>query len=82
MVTSEVSHSSRVFAEKYSAQAQKPTLIMPDKDADGLSSGSILHHTLTSLGLSPSVISVHFPPKGSNIFDQSTRDVISASAPS
>ena len=34
-----------------SAKAQKPVVILPDKDADGLSSGAILHHTLTSLGL-------------------------------
>jgi hypothetical protein len=66
----------------FSVQAQKPTLILPDKDADGLSSGSILHHTLTTLGLSPSLISVYFPPKGSNIYDQTTADAISAIAPS
>jgi hypothetical protein len=65
-----------------SARAQKKTLILPDKDADGLSSGAILHHTLTTLGLSPSLISVYFPPKGSNIHDQTTADTISAIAPS
>jgi hypothetical protein len=59
-----------------------PTLILPDKDADGLSSGSILHHTLTTLGLPPSLISIYLPPKGSSIFDKSTEDVISAIAPS
>ncbi|PVI08597.1 DHH phosphoesterase [Periconia macrospinosa] len=63
------------------AQAKKPTLILPDKDADGLSSGAILHHTLTSLGLPQSLISVYFPPKGSNIHDDSTREVISTSPP-
>lgn len=65
-----------------SARSQKPTLILPDKDADGLSSGSILHHTLTTLGLPSSQISVYFPPKGSNIFDKSTENVITATAPS
>ncbi|KAF2033432.1 DHH phosphoesterase [Setomelanomma holmii] len=64
------------------AQANKATLIMPDKDADGLSSGAILHHTLTTLGLSPALISVYFPPKGSNIYDQETSDAISAISPS
>lgn len=57
-------------------------MILPDKDADGLSSGAILHHTLTSLGLSSDIISVYFPPKGSNIHDQSTQDFISTKAPS
>ena len=66
----------------HSAQAQKPTLILPDKDADGLSSGAILHHTLTTLGLPSSLISVSFPPKGSNIFDSSTADAISTISPS
>lgn len=63
-------------------KAQAPVLILPDKDADGLSSGAILHHTLTSLGLSPSLISVYFPPKGSNVHDDSTREAISAKSPS
>jgi hypothetical protein len=65
-----------------SAEAQKATLILPDKDADGLSSGAILHHTLTSLGLSSDLISVYFPPKGSNVHDESTKNAISAKAPS
>jgi hypothetical protein len=65
-----------------SAEAQKPTVILPDKDADGLSSGAILHHTLTSLGLSPDLISVYFPPKGSNVHDESTREALTARSPS
>ncbi|CAO2648509.1 Nn.00g077760.m01.CDS01 [Neocucurbitaria sp. VM-36] len=65
---------------KECAEAQKPTLILPDKDADGLSSGAILHHTLTSLGLTPELISVYFPPKGSNVHDE--RDAISIKEPS
>jgi hypothetical protein len=65
-----------------SAKAQKSTLLLPDKDADGLSSGSILHHTLTTLGLPSSLISVYFPPKGSNVFDESTASAISAISPS
>ncbi|KAF1944865.1 hypothetical protein EJ02DRAFT_509822 [Clathrospora elynae] len=67
---------------KECAKAQKQTLILPDKDADGLSSGAILHHTLTSLGLSSDLISVYFPPKGSNIHDESTQDAINARSPS
>ncbi|OSS48104.1 hypothetical protein B5807_06639 [Epicoccum nigrum] len=64
------------------AKAQKPIVILPDKDADGLSSGAILHHTLTSLGLSPDLISVYFPPKGSNVHDDTTREALTSLAPS
>ncbi|KAF2878479.1 hypothetical protein BDV95DRAFT_589407 [Massariosphaeria phaeospora] len=67
---------------KECAKAGKPTLLLPDKDADGLSSGAILHHTLTLLGLSPELISVYFPPKGSNVHDETTRGVIAAKSPS
>jgi hypothetical protein len=64
-----------------SAKSHEAVLILPDKDADGLSSGAILHHTLTSLGLPASLISVYFPPKGSNVHDESTREVIAAKSP-
>ncbi|KAF2264307.1 DHH phosphoesterase [Lojkania enalia] len=64
------------------AKAGKLTLIVPDKDADGLSSGAILHHTLTSLGLSSSLISVYFPSKGLSIHDKSTREAITSKASS
>ncbi|KAF2121236.1 hypothetical protein BDV96DRAFT_484033 [Lophiotrema nucula] len=67
---------------KECAAAGKPTLILPDKDADGLSSGAILHHTLTSLGLSPDLISLYFPPKGASIHDETTRKVIDSMSPS
>ncbi|KAF2660806.1 DHH phosphoesterase [Lophiostoma macrostomum CBS 122681] len=63
------------------AKAAKSTLILPDKDADGLSSGAILHHTLTNLGLDPSLISVYFPPKGSNVHDETAQSAISALNP-
>ena len=65
-----------------SASAQKPTVILPDKDADGLSSGAILHHTLTALGLRPDLISVYFPPKGSNVHDDSTKEALTKLSPS
>ena len=54
-----------------SAKAQKKTLIVPDKDADGLSSGVIVHRTLTTLGLRPDLIDVHLLSKGSTIHDNS-----------
>lgn len=64
------------------AQADKPTIILPDKDADGLSSGAILYHTLTALGLSSDRITVYFPPKGANVHDQSTKTALTSKAPS
>ncbi|RMZ67055.1 dhh family [Pyrenophora seminiperda CCB06] len=64
------------------AEAQKPTVILPDKDADGLSSGAILKHTLIALGLSPDLISVYFPPKGFNVHDECTKEALTARAPS
>jgi hypothetical protein len=66
---------------KECAGAHRPTLILPDKDADGLSSGAILHHTLTTLGLSSDLISVYFPPKGSNVHDEVTRSAITELSP-
>lgn len=64
-----------------SAASQKPTVILPDKDADGLSSGAILYHTLTALGLSSDLVSVYFPPKGSNVHDESTKEAVTAMKP-
>lgn len=57
----------------YSASAQEKTLIVPDKDADGLSSGVIILRTLTTLGLEASQINVHLVAKGSNIHQESER---------
>ncbi|KXH40802.1 DHH family protein [Colletotrichum simmondsii] len=53
--------------------AGKPTLIVPDKDADGLTSGVILERTLVLLGLDPSLITAYLPPKGHNIHDEACR---------
>lgn len=56
-----------------SAAAQAPTLIVPDKDADGLSSGVIIHRTLVKLGLKPEHLQVHLVQKGSNIHEEFER---------
>jgi len=61
---------------KHSANAQKPTLIVPDKDADGLSSGVIIHKTLVKLGLDLRYLDVHLVQKGSNIHDEDERKLI------
>ena len=65
----------------HSAKAQKKTLLVPDKDADGLSAGVILHRTLTTLGLPDSLIDVHFVQKGSNIHRESERTAMQAKEP-
>ncbi|KAF6824578.1 single-stranded-dna-specific exonuclease [Colletotrichum plurivorum] len=63
------------------ASANKPTLIVPDKDADGLASGAIIHRTLVLLGLDPKLISVYLPPKGSNIHDDPSREAMAKHKP-
>ncbi|KAI1081771.1 DHH family protein [Whalleya microplaca] len=63
------------------AAAQKKTLIVPDKDADGLSSGVILQKTLIILGLEPELVSVHFLQKGSNVHNESERNAMAAYEP-
>lgn len=46
---------------------------MPDKDADGLSSGVIIHRTLVKLGLDPKYLDVHLVQKGSNVHEEIER---------
>ncbi|EIW65385.1 DHH phosphoesterase, partial [Trametes versicolor FP-101664 SS1] len=58
------------------ATANTPTLLLPDKDADGLCSGLIVYHALLHLGLAPENLSVHFPAKGSNIHTAPERTAI------
>jgi len=64
-----------------SAANGKKTLIVPDKDADGLSSGVTVYRTLTSLGLDPSLIDVHLVQKGANIHTESERESMTAKDP-
>ena len=64
-----------------SAAAQSKVLIVPDKDADGLSSGVIIYRTLAKLGLLPSHIDVHLVQKGANIHDEAERAVMQAKQP-
>ena len=69
-------------ANSSSSTSGRKTLIVPDKDADGLSSGVILYRTLTTLGLDPSLIDVHLVQKGSNIHAPLERDAMLAKDPS
>ncbi|ORY64827.1 DHH family protein [Pseudomassariella vexata] len=63
------------------ASANKKVLIVPDKDADGLTSGAILQKTLVSLGLDPALISSHHISKGSNIHEDKERTAMAAYKP-
>ncbi|MCJ1291383.1 hypothetical protein MMC34_002926 [Xylographa carneopallida] len=72
--------AAREFLRKC-ASAQQKTLIVPDKDADGLDAGVIIHRTLTALGLTPSLIDVHLVKKGTNIHDEEERASMQAKDP-
>ncbi|KAI1876769.1 uncharacterized protein JN550_000841 [Neoarthrinium moseri] len=63
------------------AAAGKKTLIVPDKDADGLTSGAILQKTLIWLGLDPKLIAAHLLMKGASVHDQSQRKSMAAHEP-
>lgn len=65
-----------------SASAQKPTLIVPDKDADGLSAGVIMYRTLVKLGLGSKHLDVHLVQKGSNIHEEDERSLMLEKKPS
>ncbi|KAL8810749.1 MAG: hypothetical protein Q9223_007689, partial [Gallowayella weberi] len=55
------------------AISKEQILIVPDKDADGLDAGVIIHRTLTALGAEPSSINVHLVAKGRSIHDDEER---------
>ncbi|KAI0541546.1 DHH family protein [Xylaria digitata] len=61
--------------------AKKRTLIVPDKDADGLTSGAILQKTLMLLSMDFGLISAHLLQKGRNIHDESERSAMAAYEP-
>ncbi|KAG9248983.1 DHH family protein-like protein [Calycina marina] len=63
---------ARGFSRKC-AKTQKPTLIVPDKNADVLTSGIIAHRTLVKPGLDPEWLEIHLLWKGSNIHEQFER---------
>ncbi|KAI7265540.1 DHH family protein [Hortaea werneckii] len=55
------------------AISHSKTLIVPDKDADGLSAGAILRHTLMILGLPKELIAVHLLTKGNTVHSEQER---------
>lgn len=68
-------------AAPHSAAANARTLLVPDKDADGLSAGCILHHTLTLLGLDPALITTHLLTKGETVHTPTTSALLAAHRP-
>ena len=65
----------------YSAASLSKTLIVPDKDADGLDAGVIIHKTLVALGLSPDLIDVHLIGKNTTVHDETERAAMLAKDP-
>ena len=61
--------------------SKKKTLIVPDKDADGLSAGVILYRTLMALGVDQSLLDVHLFQKGTNIHEDAERAAMAAKKP-
>lgn len=66
---------ARTFIKECAA-SQRKTLIVPDKDADGLSAGVIVYRTLAFLGLTPSLIDVHLIGKSSTVHDEEERSAM------
>ena len=60
------------------AKSNQKTLVVPDKDTDGLTSGVILHRTLVALGLDPGLIKTHLIEKGTTIHSASERAAMKA----
>ena len=65
----------------YSAISGQKTLIVPDKDADGLDAGVILQRTLQALGLEGDLIDVHLLSKHATVHDESERRTMEAKDP-
>ncbi|KAI0089721.1 DHH phosphoesterase [Irpex rosettiformis] len=63
------------------ANCRSRTLLVPDKDADGLCASMIIYRTLTRLGLPSDQISVHFVAKGSNVHSASEQERMEAYNP-
>ncbi|KAJ6439383.1 putative dhh family protein [Purpureocillium lavendulum] len=64
-----------------SVTSHQKTVIVPDKDADGLTSGAILRKTLLLLGLEAGLIEGHILQKGNTVHDDAERQAIAAKDP-
>jgi len=77
---SQMEHARNVI--RACAQANLKTVICPDKDADGLTSGVILSRTLQLLGLSSDLIDIHLLQKGNTVHSQAEREILETRKPS
>jgi single-stranded DNA-specific DHH superfamily exonuclease len=82
----------KAFSSDVSITHKRTVLIVPDKDADGLSggllarrslvlmisAGSLLYRALLHLGLPSEKISVHHLSKGTNVHSDEERDLMMA----
>ncbi|CAK1355784.1 hypothetical protein CB0940_00529 [Cercospora beticola] len=64
-----------------SAEAKSNIVLVPDKDADGLSAGAILQHTLLLLGVSPERIKTHLLTKGNTVHSDVERQRLASFNP-
>ena len=71
----------KLIKADHSAESNARTLIVPDKDADGLDAGVILWKTLTYLGLRPDLIDVHLIGKEATVHDEAERLAMRAKEP-
>ncbi|KAL8898246.1 MAG: hypothetical protein Q9192_002167 [Flavoplaca navasiana] len=75
--SSEAIENARLYLRECASSKAK-TLIVPDKDVDGLDAGVIVHRTLTALGAPASSIKVHLVGKGKSIHDEEEREAMGA----
>ena len=64
------------------AKENKTTLIVPDKDADGLTSGAIMYKTLKLLGVSKENLHYHLLEKGNTVHSDAERERMAERQPS
>ncbi|THH21433.1 hypothetical protein EUX98_g8386 [Antrodiella citrinella] len=69
--------AARTFLKECALKHER-TLILPDKDADGLCASLIIYRTLVLLGLPPTLFFIHFVVKGSNIHNEDERERMQA----
>jgi single-stranded DNA-specific DHH superfamily exonuclease len=64
-------------AKQSAHPSPRHTLLVPDKDADGLSATKVLYATLQKIGLPEPYIHLHFLAKGSNVHAEEEKEAMS-----
>lgn len=76
--------AARQFLKSISTKSDdRPVLILPDRDVDGLTSGGIIHHIVSRILLKDRNVEcpVRFVPKGASIADASEKAEVDAFNP-